>query len=646
MALEKINNGDSGAVAAQKILDNDSYILAQIDFAVPKVPMVTGAAYDEAGNLLNTGGFSHSEKYVTKPGDVFKNGFTGVGFAVRAVFWDADNMVVGFSPTGSSADIVIPANTKFVAFNNSSGIEGVTPPAVFWAMQEDEKINVDFNTKLSQVNTLIEAQENQLNEINKQLDEIIDGGAPYFIDIGNFMKTYGGLTNPSHTLIYDVTRVNDYDISGDFSAFNIMFMGVTILTSDGNHIFRCVKKISNTLLRSWEILPAAFTQMQSTIGDAQHLSRYGYKGLGEYIAEAIPRKRKTKFISALSQNCEPHSKDWVQGGKTLLSVTRLPNTAVGGFVAPGVTGGCGMGENDSTPHTGNLFKNSYNINQNTAGTGITTTVNVGGFSGFGQINLGERDNNETAVTVIVAADNGDIIFQEDIRDVNRWVYFNFDKSVKALTITIKSAADGLFTWLVNAIEIFKDYNTYDAIFKRNHRAVWVLDSWGVFSTAISGETAFTNPMGVQQNGLGNTPKRYAEHLTAQGFTVACPNYSRGGMTVKWADWFIDKFLDNEPVTPDYVFLDFCINDTNSRGIVGDSPYDFDPIDPYSAKLQSAGGVKGSISLEEHIAFYKSLIRKIISRGSKPVLLINVQSGQQFGYIDTLVAQLNADFNVK
>lgn len=341
-------------------------------------------------------------------------------------------------------------------------------------------------------------------------------------------------------------------------------------------------------------------------------------------------------------------KDWVKNGQTLILIERLPNTATGGWLnqSLNIVGSCGMGANASANATGKMFKNGYHLNQNTANKGFKFNLNVGGgYNGYVQINLGEMMHNEGVLNVTAKDQDGLVIYNQNVRGVNKYIYIDFTSLTNKIEITIQTVTSDLTLYVINLIEVYKTYTTNEFLFKRNHTAMFSMDSWGVFPLLLPGETGYKNPFGVTMSGLGYLPLYYEEYLNAQGYNVVTKNYSFGGRTVKWANHHISKFFENESDLPDFVFVNFAINDTNSRQYIDQTGtnYDFDPVNPYLIKYENNGGIKGSISLEQHIEYYKSLINKIYKKGSTPVLLINpLLSNLSFGLIETLVAQLSTD----
>ena len=76
--------------------------------------------------------------------------------------------------------------------------------------------------------------------------------------------------------------------------------------------------------------------------------------------------------------------------------------------------------------------------------------------------------------------------------------------------------------------------------------------------------------------------------------------------------------------PTHCIVNFGINDANSGGAATsgvDTAYDFDPVNMWVNKLQSAGGKKGAVTADQWYANLQSICSTLLRSGIKPIVLM-------------------------
>src|SRR5690606_38351689 len=147
-------------------------------------------------------------------------------------------------------------------------------------------------------------------------------------------------------------------------------------------------------------------------------------------------------------------------------------------------------------------------------------------------------------------------------------------AITAVTFEITVLNNQVTLWYFDQIEVFKGYLDDSAILKKNNVSVmFLLDSWGSFPTLEGAETSDTRPDGTSLGGLAYFPNEVGSYLSSLGFTgVNIYNFSRGGATSAWGDYWLDDLVALCPTKPDYCVVNFYINDVYSQGnVAGSTP---------------------------------------------------------------------------
>lgn len=121
------------------------------------------------------------------------------------------------------------------------------------------------------------------------------------------------------------------------------------------------------------------------------------------------------------------------------------------------------------------------------------------------------------------------------------------------------------------------------------------------------------------NYLKSSPERFRARWQGDGGNASdVINVGRGGMTSSWGKYWFKYWLNL--YHPQYVYIEFYINDSNSSGFVGDgstTTWNFDSTDPYGTGLD----VDGKVTQQNWLDYIKWMKDTALAYGATPIILM-------------------------
>jgi len=503
---------------------------------------------------------------------------------------------------------------------------------------------------------VINVLQTALTDTQNEVELITNEKFPLFINMALHAKTHGYAQ--SQKVITDVTRIDDYTLEVPFAEIagfddaDLFFPLVIKTPTNYIVVTGVVTDKPNGIISTRQILPAVVDEISTFFVDGQHLSRYGYRSLAEYIVEQIERfcYRKKVDYSFISQNCKPYELKGIDivTDEVIADFIKLPGTPSGGFMIPeeGIPFQCEMSANASNDQSGTIFKNAFNLFQNTEDLGMKLLVNNSN-NGFFRLILGEYLPFNVGALKITAFDqNNEEFFSENVTGTTQEIILDVPISIPQFTLFFQCADSVNTLWRIALIEVYKSGKVSESPFleKDNIVIAFLGDSWIEFPNLISGETPIDRADGSEAGGLQFLSAHMKDYLNGKGYNVTTYNNSHGGMTSAWAKYWLKELVLDLPVKPDFCLINFAINDANSISFAesgADSVYDFSPTDPHVKIVQSLGGVKGSVTQSEWFDNMNFIVKTLIANNIKPVWLHNpMLDGMSFGLIEQNVYLLN------
>lgn len=285
--------------------------------------------------------------------------------------------------------------------------------------------------------------------------------------------------------------------------------------------------------------------------NGQHLTTYGYKALARYVSTAVCRDGLRNKAQAQA----------TYTGARVFNGT--PFALVGGLTTGGFLSGTTMFKGlfyasalnlDSIASNATRYNGSGRkyythstvactaVGAETAGQGVSHTVDLKGQSGFVDVTvgiIGQKDSGTLASRVAVAVTvDGVLLSTTYVTGMQRVSVPFYNGRTATITFTLETSAVTAFA--IGNLNWFVYDNVMGAeslVIKPKSKIVLLMDSWGVqHSNAFATELA-----------------------TATDCEVI--NVSVGGMQATWGISNFDTLVT--PEAPDYVIMDFLINDANA-----------------------------------------------------------------------------------
>lgn len=498
----------------------------------------------------------------------------------------------------------------------------------------------------------------QIGDVQKAVDGISsDLKYPIYIDMALLGKTNG--YGASQRVINSVTRVDDFNITvppADISDFDDSDKFFPLVVYDGTNYKMFTAVITDKPTGAINIrqpLTTTINSISTFYVDGQHLSRYGYRSLAEYIADSIERfsYRKNVVKKIYSQNCDTYEQNWIDSvtSNVVIEVEKFPGTPSGGFLIPGeLPFQIEMSSNDSSEQSAQLFKKAYAIYQNVAGHGGKFKGFTNDSEGFLKIVLGEvLPYNVGELHISIIDQNEDEFFVTDLSGTLQELIVEIPYTVLSYEVHITCKSSVITTWKISSFEHFRSREDLEnTIINKPFNVAFLCDSWGSFPLATGEETLPLRPDGTQADGMQFISEHLKDYMSSKGIEVQTFNSSFGGRTSAWARYWLDRLVLNLPTKPTHCVIDFAINDANSEAAAisnSDSVYDFSPTEPYILQVKSEGGIKGSVTKEEWLNNMNIIIQRLLDNNIQPIILHNPKlDGVSFTIIDYNVAMLNSN----
>ncbi len=502
-----------------------------------------------------------------------------------------------------------------------------------------------------------ETKKIKIEDLGLALKNDIKPKYPLYLDLSLHAKTNGFAE--SQKVITDVTRIDDYTLEvpaadiEDFDDADLFFPLVIKTPTNYIVVTGVVTDKPNGIISTRQILPAVIEEISTFFVDGQHLSRYGYRSLSEYIAEAIQKYSYRKDISfkVYTDNCKPFEQNWIDSttDEVLVTVTKVPGTPSGGFLIPDeLPYQCEMSPNASADQSGTFFKKAYNIYQNVVGYGAVFSGFTNDSEGFCKIVVGEfLPFNEGALKIECKDQDDNVFFTQNVTGTTQEVIVPLAYQTTDFTISFTVVTAVVTAWKISLIEIHRSYQSAtDDIINKNSTVSFLCDSWGSFPQVTGGETLPLRADGTEADGMQFLSVHLKDYLLTKGINATTYNNSFGGRTSAWARYWLERLVLNLPKKPDFCVIDFLINDVNSESFAianTDSVYDFSPTEPYTLQVKSLGGVKGSVTRDEWQENMSYIIQTLLDNDIQPIVLHNHRlDGQNFGIIEFNQLMINSN----
>lgn len=600
-------------------------------------------------------------------------------------------------PAISTVTVAAPANARFLRVSNTAagaanalaGVVAAVPSVNIAQVVKILKDNppvlssesvtygaVTVKTKLDSFDATQAFLLAKQNDLLSELDLITDESSPFFVNTWEFTKS--SITPATQLEVAVAARVDDstFTVSAGGGA-SLPGNGGALVVKDqatGQHYSLGVKSNASDTIAVFGVLPAALSVCQ-TMHDSvngQHLSRMACKALPDFVIDRTQKysykKKKPIFVYHAPTSSTPvfNNPDVYKLDNTtkIVDMTLLGGAGNGGFVDGNLTRGCSQVTADigaSSSPLSTYVSRAYVLQSGGAGDGYEFKFQVYGVSGFIEIPLGVLDQAYVKDSVtyrtsgrarVQVIGDGAINFLDQICDVGKehFLYVDF---AGAAEITVRvTLADTLPT----AIRLHGAYawqkspeTPVTGYFKNGDVVAFLGDSWTQFPPAISGETLPLRPDGSTADGMQFLSVRMKERLAADGISITTLNMGKGGQTSAWGLHWVGKMLELTP-KPTYCVISFWINDYNSgaAAITGaDTAYDFDPINMFVNKFQSAGGKKGAVTTDQWYANLQSICETLLRNGIKPIVLMpghTASISQTQGFQQVMLNKIAPGFN--
>ena len=511
-------------------------------------------------------------------------------------------------------------------------------------------VKATLDTVINKQNTIIANQ----NGIVGQLDLMTDKESPYFVNTSQFVKA---VLTPTNFGVVNVTaRVSDTQMTvSDATAFIYSGSCVVYDPTANSYTSHNVIGINGTTITVMPPLPANPTQAQTMheANQGQHLTLFGYKGLADFAVNSIQKYSYKKSENRIfnfnptkfERQTNAQGQITTDGTTIAIPVTYVGNAKTGGFT-PGTTnlikvcdmnsGNLNIGNNAHTQY----LTRSYQLQDGTAGNGFEISFDGQGNNGFIEIPLAVRDESYTSSVdsqtyrtsgkARLQVFNGSTSIHDAVYAAGQ-VHHVFIDFAAAETIKVRVTCETSTptSVLLNGIFAYKkSANTSkESFFKDGDVIAFLGDSWTQYPIASTiGETGQTRPDGSVSTGSQWLSRRMKEKLLAQGKNVTMLNMGFGGQTSRWGKYWVNAIINLDP-KPTHCVLCFYINDANSVGAPSNNFYDFDPVNMFTNKPESTGGINGKIpSYDEWEANIKWLCDKLAANGIKPIVIMPSQTG--------------------
>lgn len=650
---------------------------------------------DAAGVLQPTGAYRCTDFLQIEEGVSYSISALTAGNA-RSAWYDASKVFISSSAAGTgvlaTTTATAPAGARYLRASCSNPPTAADVRAAGGryniakllsvltqhpAPTNSDKVAFGALTLTAQLNAMVATQTALLarqKAVVNDLDMMSDASAPYFVN--TWAVTKGVLTPASQGEVVITSRVSNtvFTVTTGGGA-SIPAPGGSIVVKDdaaGTYSSYGVKANSGDTVTVFGTLPASISVCQ-TMHDSvsgQHLSRFGYKALADHIAAAQQkyayRKKNPIFVyhppicSYLAYN-NPNIYNLTKTAK-LIDVTVLGNAGNGGYVA-GTTSlprTCNTASADVNITTGPLstyLSRSYTVVSAGAGDGIEITFDVNGLDGFIDIPVSaERLTYDTSLVTegrvrLQVLGDGTTVFHDVTYDAGLVNYAKVNYSGARITVRM-TLADAV----PSALHLYGIYayqkspeTPVSGLFSAGDVVAFLGDSWTQYPQAVAGEILPLRPDGSTGDGMQFLSVRLKERLAAAGIAITTHNMGKGGQTSAWGAYWVDKILALTP-KPTHCVVSFWVNDYNSAAAAvsgADSAYDFDPLNMWGQKVQSAGGKKGAVTVDQWFANLQAISRKLLAAGIKPIILApghSASGSQTQGFQQVYLNKLATGFN--
>lgn len=516
------------------------------------------------------------------------------------------------------AEVDVYYDKPIITIPTASILENSTKPINSQAVQP-------LVNEISTMQTIIQQQNETISGFEQQLESIVI--SPMYFEMATTLMR-GNLSDEgaSATKVFGATRNSDYQLTANTTDVSTLTNGKIYGLVINNKVYRGKLNTTTGVFASFDLLPATFTNFQIIWADGIHLSRNGYKALGEWLANKVVKYgvRTKKTFGIYTLGCDTYEKDLIISGVTKLVMDKInTDTKSGGWIDQpnGIVYTFEVQSPVGVPQIASKFTKQWRMNQNIAGTGLKFTVD-NTTNGYLRLVCGLTANSLGTVQILAKDQNGATVYNEELNNKGvTEINIDVTKDIIKLDFEI-SLKSSLFTsFSIDQIEILQTAKQKDLI---SDSGTWLFfcDSWGIFPTLESGETSLNRPDESSLGGLGYFPERFKSYLAENGKNITMYNFSRGTQTSEWGDYWVEEILNRCPTKPDYAVINFFINDCNSAGNIPSTPsnYDFSPTDPWSYQLSSEGGKFGSTSRQEWLGNMQSICRKLIRNGIQPIVI--------------------------
>lgn len=678
----------------------DPGIQAQIDYNLAAAQGVPSAAFSESVQITSAGNpVAHSNYRTTGflkvEGSVeykLSGGLTGTAYSA---WYDADRVFISPFRGGvannnpETSTHTSPPNARFARvsssllaltsayFGPSAGRVSIDqvkhiveqhPPVLpaSTIMYDDATVE----GVLTQQKLLIRALQGQVADIGNELDLAAEANLPLFVPTSIFTKSHTTVAPVETITVVSRDSASQFTVAAGKGA-KLAEGGAVVIHDSGNNRYPSfgIKTIDGDVVTVHGALPATIASCQTMHMDNfdQHLGRFGYYGLAEFLAgqnrKYAFRKDKRLFTyqptaSTTPSYNNPDIYDRATGLTKLIDVTTIGGATGGGLVSgttnlPRLCQTLDFDRSNGAVPLGQFTPRFYVVQDNGVGKGIEFSFPAGGVDGHVLIAIGAARvtynstlKTEGRVRLEVLADA--VSIHDQTYEAGDVKLVSVDLA-RANTILIRmTLADAAPTSArLHYVYAYQKAPTTPATLFNNGDVVAFLgDSWTQFPNAIDGEVRPLRPDGTASDGMQFLSERLRTVLALQGKTITTLNYGKGGATSAWGAYWVSRIINASP-RPTHCVVNFGINDLNGFNPSTSTAYDFDPVDMWSFKTVALGGVAGRVpDAATWEANIKTISDQLLRAGIKPIIMLPPNTGsvgQSYGLQRDLLSRLSAGF---
>ena len=567
--------------------------------------------YDILKNQISVESSGRANQYVTTPATAAYIRFAAAATNVQLELGNAGTTFEAFKYTIDKKD--------------SQDVNALHLDSTLWTI-----INGSISSSISAVTDPMKAE---INILAEQIDEALEPTEPLYISMFNFAAGTAGPTGASlviavsgaagsKTMTASATDITNWGVGANPFPIHVRH------ATGEYHWYLCISATGTTITIDKPLIANAVDLMcgyESPTG--QHLTRWGYRSLGDYTFNAFKREAYKNRILYMANMliAKQISGQGIKLFSTVDDSLMADLTLIGGATTGGFSPGGIIQIAQPTNVTINYNKMNalhFALQQGgAAGKGIQWPVTLDKKTGYVEVWIATDVDKGNGVLSLEL--DGVQTFSQVVNGALQRIIIPFSNAITGvLKVTTETTADAAIR--IGDVIWWQKRNVTGKIFSPTDKVVFLGDSWTQFpATLLPGEVKPLRPDGTVSDGMCFWPERFKELFVAAGGVAGnVLDVGKGGMTSAWGLYWFDTIV--KAYNPTHVVIEFFTNDNSSKDNVAghlDSVYDFDPVQPYVLKVASAGGVFGSVTWAQWKANIKAICDKAIAAGIKPVVIM-------------------------